>query len=157
MGNLDLATITVIIAFAAAIMTIAMGGAIVVTIDDDVCPFFHDPSFLASPGAPALYVLSLCVPLSVCIPSLYIPASCTPHAPSLIAFLLLSLALLLLPLALLLLPLAFLVLLAFDAFLHGLLALRFLCLLPSLSSLEISGGGNLNEKNVGTIINIRTL
>lgn len=92
MGNLDLATITVIIGFAAAIMTIAMGGAIVVTIDDDVCPFFHDPSFLASPGAPALYVLSLCVPLSVCIPSLYIPASCTPHAPSLIAFLLLSLA-----------------------------------------------------------------
>ena len=150
MGNLDLATITVIIGFAAAIMTIAMGGAIVVTIDDDVCPFFHDPSFLASPGAPALYVLSLCVPLSVCIPSLYIPASCTPHAPSLIPFLLLSLALLLL-------PLAFLVLLAFDAFLHGLLALRFLCLLPSLSSLEISGGGNLNEKNVGTIINIRTL
>lgn len=149
MGNLDLATITVIIGFAAAIMTIAMGGAIVVTIDD-VCPFFHDPSFLASPGAPALYVLSLCVPLSVCIPSLYIPASCTPHAPSLIAFLLLSLALLLL-------PLAFLVLLAFDAFLHGLLALRFLCLLPSLSSPEISGGGNLNEKNVGTIINIRTL
>ena len=143
MGNLDLATITVIIGFAAAIMTIAMGGAIVVTIDDDVCPFFHDPSFLASPGAPALYVLSLCVPLSVCIPSLYIPASCTPHVPSLIAFLLLSLA--------------FLVLLAFDAFLHGLLALRFLCLLPSLSSLEISGGGNLNEKNVGTIINIRTL
>ena len=149
MGNLDLATITVIIGFAAAIMTIAMGGAIVVTIDDDVCPFFHDPSFLASPGAPALCVLSLCVPLSVCIPSLYVPASCTPHAPSLIPFLLLSLALLL--------PLAFLVLLAFDAFLHGLLALGFLCLLPSLSSLEISGGGNLNEKNVGTIINIRTL
>ena len=148
MGNLDLATITVIIGFAAAIMTIAMGG--VVTIDDDVCPFFHDPSFLASPGAPALCVLSLCVPLSVCIPSLYVPASCTPHAPSLIPFLLLSLALLLL-------PLAFLVLLAFDAFLHGLLALGFLCLLPSLSSLEISGGGNLNKKNVGTIINIRTL
>lgn len=138
MGNLDLATITVIIGFAAAIMTIAMGGATVVTIDDDVCPFFHDPSFLASPGAPALYVLSLCVPLSVCIPSLYIPASCTPHAPSLIAFLLLSLALLL--------PLAFLVLLAFDAFLHGLLALRFLCLLPSLSSLEISGGGTLTKR-----------
>lgn len=82
MGNLDLATITVIMGFAAGIMTIAMGGAIVVTIDDDVCPFFHDPSFLASPGAPALYVLSLCVPLSVCVPSLYVPASCTPHAPS---------------------------------------------------------------------------
>lgn len=146
MGNLDLATITVIIGFAAAIMTIAMGGAIVVTIDDDVCPFFHDPSFLASPGAPALYVLSLCV--------LFLSA-----------FLLFTFQLL----ALLTLPLSLhsfsFLSHSFSFLSHSSFFLRstrssmacFLCLLPSLSSLEISGGGNLNEKNVGTIINIRTL
>ena len=41
--------------------------------DGDVYPFYRDPSFLASPGAPALYVLSLCVPSFFC--SLSLPSS----------------------------------------------------------------------------------